>query len=255
MLALIGHEGDAVCDALLQAAGHAGLPAARVSDPAEWKVTVHLDTGGRSRIDLRSPDGAPVSCAVNRSLPPRPGLGPGESNDLLATWWAALALLPGRVVNRPGPQGFIPSPQLPAAYLTTGQHPLGTASVANVHDAHTGRFLYRLCQASDEHPTAQAPVLRVTPFDPDRTWRLMLAGDQAIELHAPADGLTTRDRQASEADIAAAKAAGLGLALMVLSRTGDGPMQTVALNPLPSLSHYRDHEERVHSALMRWLAG
>ncbi|HVB41781.1 MAG TPA: hypothetical protein VNF47_03625 [Streptosporangiaceae bacterium] len=252
MLALIGHDGDPVCDALLRAADRAGLRAARVRDPAAWKVTVQLDGDGRGRVDLRAPDGTPVTCAVNRSLPPQPGLGPGEYNDLLATWWAALALLPGRVVNRPSPQGFIPSPRLPGAYLTTRPRPCGTAVVANVHDAHTGRFLYR---ADGEHPSAQAPVLRVTPFDPGRAWRLMLAGDQAVELHTPADGLTQRDRAAGQADIRTFKAAGLGLALIVLSRAGDGVMRTVAVNPLPSLPHYQDYEERVHSALMGWLAG
>lgn len=252
MLALIGHEGDAVCDALMHAADRAGLPAERVRDPAQWTVTVQLNGHGGSRVDLRTPGGLPVTCAVNRSLPPSPGLGLAESNDMLATWWAALALLPGRVVNRPGREGFIPAPQPPAAYLTTRPGPPGTASRANVHDAHTGRFLYR---DDGPHPPAPAPVLRVTPFDPDQTWRLMLAGDQVIELHAPATGLTAGDRDAGEADISTAKAAGLGLALMVLSRTCGGPMRMVALNPLPSLPHYLDRQEQVHSALMRWLAG
>jgi hypothetical protein len=252
MLALIGYEGDAVCDALSRAADRVGLPAARVRDPAAWKVTVRLNREGHSQVALHSPEGVPVTCAVNRLLPPVPGLGPGESNDVLAAWWAALGLLPGRVVNRPGPQGFIPSPQLPAARLTTRPRPPGTGNVANVHDAYTGRFLYR---AEGEHPPVRAPVLRVIPFDPGHTWRLMLAGDQAVELYAPADGLTARDREVADADIGTMKAAGLGFALMVLSRAGDGAMRTIAVDPLPSLPHYHDHAQRVHNALMGWLAG
>jgi hypothetical protein len=252
MLALIGYEGDAVCDALMRAADRVGLAAGRVRDPASWKMTVHLDRAGRGHTDLRDPGGIPVTCAVNRSLPPRPDLGTGEDNDLLATWWAALALLPGRVVNRPSREGFIPMPRVPGALLTTRPGPLAAGDVANVHDAHTGRFLYR---AENAHQPTGAPVLRVTPFDPGRTWRLMLAGNQAIELHAPVDGPTARDRAAVDAVFSSLRASGLGLALVVLSRGRDGAMRTVAVNPLPSLAHYQDHVEQVHDALIGWLAG
>jgi len=252
MLALIGYEGDAVCDALARAANRVGLAVGLVRDPASWKVTVRLDRAGRGRVDVRDPNGVPVTCAVNRSLPRRPELGPGEDDDLLATWWAALALLPGRVVNRPSREGFIPAPPVAGALLTTRPGPLGAGDVANVHDAHTGRFLYR---ADSAHQPTEAPVLRVTPFDPGRTWRLMLAGDQAIELHAPVDGLTARDRDTAEAIFSSLRAYGLGLALVVLSRCRDGAMRTVAVNPLPSLAHYQNHAEQVHDALMGWLAG
>lgn len=252
MLALIGPDGDPVSDALVLAADRAGLAAVRVRDPAAWQVTIRIDEDGHASVDLRDPAGAQVTCAVNRSLPATPGLRPGESNDLLASWWAALALLPGRVVNRPGPRGFLPAPQVPAVYLATRARHLGPGQVANVHDAHTGSFLYR---AAGAHQPADAPVLRVTPFDPDRTWRLMLAGDQVIDLHVPVRGLTARDRASGAAAVSTFLAAGLGLALIVLSDDGgDRGMRTVAVNPLPSLAHYRDHAPRVHAALLKWLA-
>jgi hypothetical protein len=252
VLALIGYDGDAVCDALAHAADRAGLSAVQVRDPAAWKVTVCLDGDGRGSVDLRAPDGVAVTCAVNRSLPPQADLAPGERNDLLAAWWAALALLPGRVVNRPDSTGFIPAPRMPASVLTSRPGAPAVGEVANVHDAHTGRFLYR---ADGAHPHTEAPVLRVTPFDPGRTWRLMLAGDRAVEVHAPADGLTARDRDAAQETISTLAAAGLGLALVVLSRDRGGVMRTVAVNPVPSLAHYQSRAEHVHSALIGWLAG
>jgi hypothetical protein len=122
---------------------------------------------------------------------------------------------------------------------------------ANVHDGHTGRFLYR---TDGEHPPAQAPVVRVTPFDPDHTWRFMIAGDRIVPLREPEDALGTRDRARVTVAAHALRDAGLTFVLLVMSRSGRGVLRVVAVDPLPSLSHYHDHEDQVHEALLEWVA-
>lgn len=246
MLALIGHEDDAVCDALKRFADRIGFPAVRVRDPAAWTVTI--DLAEHTRVTLSGPDRSLVHCAVNRGLPQSAGLSAAQENDLMAAWWAALALLPGPVANRPGRQGFLPAPDVGWGTLTTRPRAGGTA---NAHDAYTGRFLYR---THGEHPAAGVPVVHLTPLAPEQTWRLMIAGDRAVEIAAPASGgLTARDRASCTRVLRRMKAAGLAFALVVLSRDQDGPLKVIAVNPLPSLSHYEGHEDEVHTALMQWV--
>ncbi|KPI20838.1 hypothetical protein OV450_7744 [Actinobacteria bacterium OV450] len=245
MLALIGHRDDAVCDALKRFADRAGVPVMQVCDPANWTATVHMKDVGRTT--LRAPDGALVTGAVNRGLPRSVNLSSGEECDLLASWWAALAFLPGRVTNRPDARAFLPIPDVPVGTLTTRPRPSDTG---NVHDAHTGQFLYR---SAGDHLVTDVPVLKVTPFDPATAWRLMLVGTDLIDISLPSGGLTAHDREAGTTMIRELGAARSGFALIVLARNNAGKMHIIAINPLPALAHYAGHEEDVHAALIGWI--
>lgn len=247
MLALIGQAADPVCTVLHAYADRVGVPAVTITDPASWTVTVELPGTAR----LVGPAGERVSCAVNRGLPMVAGLSQAESSDLLAAWWAGLALLPGRVVNRPDQTGFVPTPDPQASVLITAGWLAELALPApavNLHDVASGNFRYRLGQPAAEPASA---VLAATAFDPDRTWRFLLAGDAALELSRPAAETEQQRTQLTEL-VRQAQLAGHAHLLLVLAWCQDQVM-VVAANPMPGLTHYAAHQDQVHAALLDWL--
>lgn len=251
MLGLIGYEGDSVSDALKTYADRVGLKAVRVTNPAAWTTTISVPGG--DDVAMISPSGERLTCAVNRGLPSSSSLTEGENNDVLAAWWAGLAMMSGPVVNRPDATGFIPSPIVQSTILTTDVRQYASslpgAVTANVHDAVSGTFQYRV--GAQEH-TVFAPVASVTRFDPSRTWRLMIAGHELIDVSVPTAGLLSGERRSAAAALRRMQACGLVFALVVFSRIGE-TLDIVAINPLPTLSHYGRQQERVHSSLLKWL--
>ncbi|MEO6501905.1 MAG: hypothetical protein ABIQ09_08330 [Jatrophihabitantaceae bacterium] len=249
MLALIGHPGDPVCAALQARADRVGVSAVTVTDPASWTITVELPGAPGAR--LTGPSGERISCAVNRGLPVTAGLSAAESSDLLAAWWACLALLPEPVVNRPDATGFVPTPDVRASVLVTEgwlERLRFAGPAVNLHDAARGSFLYRLGRQGS---TPGAAVLAATAFDPQQTWRLMLAGSTVVELGRRAE--VTEEQQNQVGEITQQlQSAGQVCTLVVLTWCRNRVV-VVAANPVPSLAHYAGCEEQVHDALFDWL--
>ena len=211
---------------------------------------------GRGSGQARSPTGAPITAAVNRGLPRAPLASEAENLDVLATWWAVLAALPGPVINRPDATGFLPVHEVDACVVATSDmaNRAVTAAtrerfVCNVHDERTGAFLARWGNAAG---LLTAPAVRITPFDPESSWRLVIAGSTVVQVARPRAGVGATERGVAAQVLRKLRRRGSVFASVVLARTPRG-FELVAVDILPGPAHYRGHEDRVHAAVVNWL--
>ncbi len=179
-----------------------------------------------------------------------------QAAESLAAWWAALALFPGRVANRPNSRTF--QPELDASVLArqaglgAARRTLSTQPVAgrrvNVHRVHDGTHVGFRAESSRLAPEA-GQVWRFTEFDPGFAMFAVLSGERLLPLGVVDSALVSPLERLRKAILEH----GANYALIVLERTGD-VARLVHASPFLSLSHYRGQEEAVHGALLDYLS-
>ena len=215
-------------------------------------LNVGLDRSGSATVELRA-SGAPVHAVLNRGLDIDPAT-QFQDSEWLAAWWAALAYFPGPVVNRPSQAGFLPEldvlslvervPSLNLAPMHIGSRapPSLAGRVVNVHSARDGHFIGRDDASGDEE------LLQYTEFDPERTCRIILAGDKCL-----ATGFTPPAASGAikmlENEL---RARGATFSCVVL-QVNSSSVELLHATSVPSTPHYLEIENDVHEALLEYL--
>ena len=193
---ILAAETDAGAADITDRFEEAGVPIARcdLSD-TRTSFSVQVTRTGAPTVHIHRGDGMPVGAIVNRGGFELPCDASPEARyaayERLAAWWAALALFPGPVINRPTRYGFMPvldaldlakridgvcvashwtelaqaSDSVPAP---TNPAPRGT----NIHRMHSGEWVH----PDDWSSESGSMVVCVTRFDPEAVFRLVVVG-------------------------------------------------------------------------------
>jgi hypothetical protein len=263
MLLILAHPHDHTADRFAAFLRADRVPCLRLRSWREAEVTVHAERDGTTRVELLA-GGEPVSAVLNRGLPTDWSVSKDEgfrAAELTAAWWTGLAFFPGPVINRPTAAGF--TPHLDAGSLAAAVPGLGRRAVVglpgcevpeapavNVHSLRDGRFLGKLFP--DLSLDDQEPCL-FTPFDPDRTRRLLVAGERLFDLADNAGRVAPPLRARLEPLLAELRRREATFCRIVVEESDTG-LNLLHASPFPAVDQYRRLEEAVHRALREFLS-
>ncbi|MFG2873785.1 hypothetical protein ACGFYU_01965 [Streptomyces sp. NPDC048337] len=220
-------------------------------------VTVSHDLRPRSTIlvDGRPPVGVFCRGRLDSSPPLTPAarFAAGEEQ---ASVWAAMALWPGPVINRPTVHGYPPRlDPLELAASTPDIRPAGT--IANGRDV-PGNHAYRISDYTQLDPATRGlyDVVHITQIDERRTHQLLIAGtstfdvsdpDHRLDLarHAPHVALIRHWLHAKQTDFA--------LVTVGTSDTPDGALRLLEASPWANHHQFASVEDAAYTALLTWL--
>jgi hypothetical protein len=213
-------------------------------------VTVSRDLTARSTIlvDGRPPAGIFCRGRLDSSPPSAPSARFATSEQQAALW-AALALWPGPVINRPTVHGYPPRlDPLELASSTPGIRPAGT--LTNGRDA-TGNHAYRISCSTQLDPAARDvyDVVHLTQIDERRTHQLLFAGTSTFEVSGPAHELDLAHRvvirrwlQAKQTDFA--------IVTVDTCHCPNGSLRLLEASPWANHHQFRSVEDAAYTALL-----
>ena len=130
-------------------------------------------------------------------------------------------------------------------HIGSGPPPALASPIVNVHSARDGHFIGRDDTRGDEE------LLLHTGFDPERTRRLLIAGDKCF-----ATGITQSSSSPASGVIKALedelRARGATFSLVVF-QVSSSTVELIQATPVPSIPDYVGIEDDVHEALLEHL--
>lgn len=235
---------------------------------SEPELSVEVERDGSATVEIRAGDGwTRVRGVLNRGLPRVEGPSEGEqfrSAETLASWWAALALFPGPVINRPSGMAFIPDLSISplvrdaagirAAPAQIGSEPprLPAEPRVNIHRLRTGEYLGYLSAAGDSRGIVDDEILVYTGFDPAQTLHILLAGSQTFNLSSDLGYLSPPLERRLAPLTERLRALDARFSLLVV-QPGIDIIRVVHATPFPSIRQYERIAAAVHEALLEAL--
>lgn len=266
-LLILANKGDEAAERFDSFCRSLRIQTALITDLRHMHLTISANRMGAAAVQLRvRPRGAIVGAVCNFGLTPtRGGDWDFRSGELLASWWSALALFPGPVLNRPTLSSFVPEVQplslcskvpnldMPDSWISPEGARVESPETTNVHLLSSGAFLGR----TDGGPiTCQGELCRFTTFNPNSTWRLLVAGKSLFPLDMAnmSSDITEKRRAMLERLRGELTKTGPLFCVLVLSDTEDG-IALLAGHPFPHYSQYRHIDKVAHNAALEGLTG
>lgn len=256
---LVGHCNDPALDALATDIAAWGGEPIRTSGRHDIAMRLHLSRAGKADVEIAAgPDRLSVDVIVNRGLSlgdDADGQETFSASEWLATWWTAMTLFEGKVVNRPlrdtmslsrdlliDRAGAEAAPCVPGRYETVRRH----AQPGRVQHAYRwdGAF-----ETSLYASIATQSCVEIRAFDPSSVQHLLIAGTTPFGLGGtcvPSDSSmkTIIDTLAEVAPVAFCHIA------IVMER---GEARILSLTPVVPFAYYRHIARHVHAALITGL--
>ncbi|MFD2416241.1 hypothetical protein [Amycolatopsis pigmentata] len=218
-------------------------------------VTVRAgrDAAGRAEITV---DGAKVRGVLNRGIGDW-GREPDAERvfvaaETYAAFWAALALWPGPVVNRPSAQGFFPRLD-PLELVESGDVAPPRTVILNGGTA-PGSEVYHLpdwTRLEPDAPRSRFDVVQITNRDPVHSSHLLVAGTEVFEIGG-AKWLDAGTVAEVAPVLAWIRRRGMEFCDFTVERQR-GVLRLVDVSCWPGHHLFPHHEDRVYAALLNRL--
>ncbi|WP_438296013.1 hypothetical protein [Streptomyces sp. HUAS TT7] len=251
-LLVLAESGDETAIRFARFASDGGVETLVVADFDRLAVTVTVSRDLNSHSTVLVDGYPPVGIFCRGRLGSSPSSAPAArfaASEQEATLWAALALWPGPVINRPTVHGYPARlDPLELASSSPGIRPAGT--ITNGRDA-TGNHAYRTSCYTQLDPAARDvyDVVHLTQIDERRTHQLLFAAASTFEVNGPGHELDLAHRvvirrwlQAKQTDFA-----------IVTVDTMDSPHGTLRLleaSPWANHHQFRSVEDAAYTALL-----
>lgn len=261
-LLVLAESGDETARRFARFATREGVETVVVAGFGRIAVTVTVSRALRARstvlVDGRTPAGILCRGGADISTQPTPAarFAAGERQ---ATVWAAVALWPGPVVNRPTAHGYPPRlDPLELAASTPGIQAAGT--LTDGPDA-AGNHAYRLSDHTQLDAAGRTPydVVHLTPVDESRTHQLLIAGTSTFDLGAPTHRLDLArygPQVARIRDWLRAKDTDFAIVTVATpdgTETAGGPLRLLEASPWANHHHFKAVEDAAYAALLNGL--
>jgi hypothetical protein len=236
-----------------------GIEAVLASEFGSVEVTITVERDLRHRCVILA-DGRPVTAILNRGPV---GLSSQRSSAMrfaaeerYAALWAALALWPGPVINRPSEYGFPPRlDPLEAAMLSPALQAVG--AIANNHEV-PGNYAYRVDDWSQLDAATVAPheVVHVIDLDESRTHRMLVAGTRTFDVSEPGYPLDAARYAVRIQELRRwleSKFVDFAIITMLSSDAPGGALGLLEISPWVHRFQFESVEDAVYSALLERL--
>lgn len=267
MLLVLAHPEDKMATAFAEYAKAKGICCNVVHDWCDIDASITADRTAGVKVDLRcGRDKIPVTAVLNRGVSLESSNVSVEeqfrSSEVLATWWSVLTYFPGPVVNRPSRFGFIPNVDLfsIAASLPNIALPYGSisshwknppsSSLVNVHRLCDNQYLGYL---DDVYPCLnESDIYIFTPFNPSNVTRILIAGDEVIDLAYHQEYSKQERLQFVDPIAAELRRRNATFSLITIERQTN-ECRLLHATSFPGLHYYHHIVNYVHDALLEYL--
>ncbi|MFD7256315.1 hypothetical protein [Streptomyces sp. NPDC059874] len=255
-LLVLAESGDETAVRFARFASDRGVETVVAGGFDRLTVTVEVSRDLRPRstilVDGRPPAG--IFCRGRlHSSPPLTSAARFAAGEQQAAVWAAVALWPGPVINRPTVHGYPPRlDPLELAASTPGIRPTGT--IVNGQDA-PGNHTYRISDYTQLDPATRASydVVHITQIDERRTHRLLMAGTSTFDVSNPAHRLDLAHHAPRIALIRHwlhAKQTDFAIVTVGTSDRPDGALRLIEASPWANHHQFTSVEDAAHTALL-----